>query len=439
MPELAPEEKRIKPRGFLTVRYIHAADLHLDTAFYGIADARLAKLLRKATFTALDRLVQFCESEKPDFLVLAGDIYNQEDCSIKAQLALRDACLSLQRAAVRVFLAHGNHDPLSSRLATVALPDNVTVFGTAPESHVVEKQGAVVAVVHGISHERAGESKNLASLFSRNQAHDCFQLGVLHCAVTGQTGKDRNYAPCSVADLRASGLDAWALGHVHERCVLSPTPFIAYCGNAQGLHINEEGDRGCLLVTVGSTACESKFLPLGQVQWKTLAFDLEGAANVNDVEARLTRLLKDAAAGANNACADIVARVTCTGCTALDAQLRNTDLLQTLKGRLAPYAGSPNIWLKDFRVETSPEIDREQYLLREDLLGCTLQRIDALSKDRAELQSVINAAIGGTPRNASTKKHLAMHTAQLDDEQRLLLLREAERLCITSLARSCHT
>lgn len=68
------------------VRYIHAADLHLDTPFLGLAretaqGEHLARLLREATFTALERLFRLCETEKPHFLVLAGDIYNEENHS----------------------------------------------------------------------------------------------------------------------------------------------------------------------------------------------------------------------------------------------------------------------------------------------------------------------------------------------------------------------
>ena len=218
------------------IRYIHAADLHLDTPFQGLSretaqGGHLARLLHDATFTALERLFGFCEAEKPDFLVLAGDIYNQENYSVKAQLRLRDGCERLNRLGIRVFLAHGNHDPLDSRLNAVEWPDNVTVFGPEPERHLLEKDGRPLAVVHGISHARAREGRNLARFFQRDARYDCFQLGVLHCTVEGESKADR-YAPCSLDDLKSAGLDAWALGHVHERRVLSEAPFIAYPGNA---------------------------------------------------------------------------------------------------------------------------------------------------------------------------------------------------------------
>ena len=80
----------------------------------------------------------------------------------KAQLALRDGCVRLQACGIPVFWAHGNHDPLDSRLKTVDWPDNVTIFGPEPEQHVLYRDGAPLAVIHGISHARIREARNLA-------------------------------------------------------------------------------------------------------------------------------------------------------------------------------------------------------------------------------------------------------------------------------------
>ena len=173
------------------VRYIHAADLHLDTPFQGLAreaaqSGHLSRIMQDATFTALERLFRFCEEKRPDFLVLAGDIYNQENYSAKAQLALRDGCRRLDALGIRVFMAHGNHDPLSSRLTAIHWPENVTVFGPDVESRLVEKDGQPLALVHGISHAGSRENRNLAQLFRRDDTQSVFQLGVLHCTVEGE-------------------------------------------------------------------------------------------------------------------------------------------------------------------------------------------------------------------------------------------------------------
>ena len=417
------------------IRYIHAADLHLDTPFQGLTrtasqGAHLARLLQEATFKAMDRLFRLCESDRPDFLILAGDVYNEENHSVKAQLKLCDGCQRLRDAGVRVFLAHGNHDPLSSRLAAVQWPDNVTIFGPEAESHTVEKDGQVVAVVHGISHAKIKEGRNLARMFRRSQQHQCFQLGVLHCTVEGQSKADR-YAPCSLDDLKNTGLDAWALGHVHERATLSAEPYIAYSGNAQGLHINEPGPRGCLRVTAspqagGTFACREEFVRLGPVQWARVQVDLDNVADLNEVESRTTRALEQAAESTDPGCDALITRVVLRGRTPLDAALRDTANQEDLAERLAHLqTATPSVWLKDMQAETSPAIDRAQYLQREDLLGEALRLSDRKAQSGEALHDVAAPALKQLYDHGQLRHILT----QPDDERMRALLEEAERLC----------
>lgn len=434
------------------IRYIHAADLHLDTPFRGLSreaaqGSHLAQLLHDATFKALERLFRLCEAEKPDFLVLAGDVYNEEDHSVKAQLRLRDGCLRLKAAGIRVFIAHGNHDPLNSMLESIRWPDNVTIFGPEVERHIVEKNGMPLAVVHGISHAKAREGRNLARLFRRDAAYDCFQLGVLHCTVEGENKADR-YAPCSLDDLKNTGLDAWALGHVHERRTLSQDPFIAYCGNSQGLHVNETGPRGCLSVTVhpaeplSGTAnppdehgtvsyhCQADFVRLGPVQWAGLDLGLDGVEHLDQVENRLAQCLDQAAEATEPGCEALLARVRLHGRTSLDAALRDTGNQEDILERLGHLAsGTPGVWVKDLRVDTNPPVDSAQYLQREDLLGEALRLALRMSESHEALQEVGGPALFPLFGHTQLRKILA----QPDDDQMQALLEEAQRLCIDLL------
>ena len=420
------------------VRYVHAADLHLDTPFQGLSrelvrEGQLSRLMQEATFTALNRLFRLCEEQQPDFLVLAGDIYNQEQYSVRAQLALRDGCIRLRESGIRVFVAHGNHDPLSSRLSTVDWPDNVTIFGPEPERHLLKKNGLPLAVVHGISHARDKESRNLARLFRRDDGQEVFQLGVLHCTLDNLAKSDR-YAPCSLDDLRQSGLDAWALGHIHQRTIWNETPFMAYSGNTQGLHINESGPRGCLLVTArsqdGGWRCSADVHALAPVQWESLTLNVDGAETLDDVDRRLSQLLEEAADSLNSACEALLARVILSGRTVLDNELRDPATLADLQERMGYLAAaSPRVWLKDLLPETRPLADRGEYLQREDLLGETLRLAQSLRQDPQRLREVSHAAL--TPLFGHNRLRHVL--SQPDEAETLQLLEEAERLCMDLL------
>lgn len=361
-----------------SVKYLHAADLHLDAAAKGSVchfSEDSAKIVAEATFTALDRLVRVAKSEKPDFVVLAGDIYNEEDYSLKAQLALRDACKSLNESAIPVFVACGNHDPASSRRMALEWPDNVIFFGENAESFPIyknDKNDRPFALVHGISHIHSDEGRNLAKLFRRDENASCFQLGVLHCSI-GNGPKDR-YAPCSLEDLIKSGMDAWALGHAHIRQIVSEKPFIAYSGNTQGLHINESGPKGCYLVTAtprdGGYECSAKFCQLGPAQWETLELDVSCAATLDEIERKVEKGLADLSESLPPECATLFARLSLSGVTDLDALLRRPETLEAIEERLRYFANrTPSVRIRDFSLATRGAPQTENLLARDDLAG----------------------------------------------------------------------
>lgn len=426
------------------VRYVHAADLHMDAAFRGISreasGADLAARLHAATFTALERLIALCEKEKPDFLVIAGDIYNQEDHSLKAQMALRDGCERLAARGIRVFLAHGNHDPLPSRLRALRWPANTVVFGDDVESHVVTREGLPVAVVHGISHATAREARNLALAFSRldmtahakdEDARRCFQLGVLHCTLEGMRAE--RYAPCSLDDLKAANLDAWALGHVHERRTVCEAPFVAYPGNMQGLHINEPGPRGCLLVTAtpvdGSSpgfSCAAAFHSLAPLQWASVDVDVDSCVHLDKVEAAVRDAMEKAGASTDTACGTLVVRARLTGRTELDGALRAADAAELAERLRETASGQPLVWLKDIVVDTGQWLNMEDLLQREDLLGEILRLARHLREHPENMNALTEETLAPLFRHAKARKALLP-----PDEAALeALLDEARHLCI---------
>ncbi len=447
------------------IRYIHAADLHLDAAFKGVRSqvgqagslpASLEQCLTAATFTALDNLVALCERERPDFLLLAGDIYNEEDQSLKAQLALRDACVRLQKISLPVYIVHGNHDPLSSRLKMIAWPENTHIFGAEMEHHLLqcpgnlgnfdraEAEGQVLAVIHGISHNSTREGRNLAKSFSRlgGEQEHVFQVGLLHCAVESVPHAER-YAPCTLKDLEQSGLDAWALGHVHERRVLSIKPFVAYAGNTQGLHINEQGPRGCYLITAtpkimgsgqNSFAISEEFHALAPVLWEKIDLALDGVEQVTQVEERIQETLEAVAASASVQDKAIMVRINLTGHTVLDGDLRYKDFCQQLcqrfqheghEAEVVQNLGQTLVWLKDIVVDTQPVLAMDELRKRDDLLGETLRLGQHLQQDSKDGQDFVLSTLAPLYGHVRAKAVL-----QAPQEQEITaLLEDAARLC----------
>ncbi|MET0794600.1 MAG: metallophosphoesterase, partial [Polyangiaceae bacterium] len=60
------------------MKFVHAADLHLDSPLAGLSKYEGAPVeqIRGATRRALENLVKLCIAEHAELLVIAGDLYD---------------------------------------------------------------------------------------------------------------------------------------------------------------------------------------------------------------------------------------------------------------------------------------------------------------------------------------------------------------------------
>src|SRR6056297_3516399 len=94
------------------MKFIHAADIHLDSPFIGLTarDEACAAALRDATRAAFANLVQAAIEHAVDFVLIAGDLYDGDWRDYTTGLFFVGEMARLERAGVPVFLVHGNHD-----------------------------------------------------------------------------------------------------------------------------------------------------------------------------------------------------------------------------------------------------------------------------------------------------------------------------------------
>lgn len=229
-------------------RFIHAADIHLDSPLRGLESYEDAPVdeIRNATRRAFDNLVTLAMEEEVRFVLLAGDLYDGDWKDYNTGLFFTDRMGRLKRQGIKVFLVSGNHDAQSRISQHLQPPDNVTILSARkPETILLDDIGAAI---HGQGYASRAVTENLAQHYP--QYHPgYFNIGLLHTGLNGREGHEP-YAPCSLDDLKSKGYDYWALGHVHQREVVCEDPWILFPGNLQGRHIRETGAKGATLVTV---------------------------------------------------------------------------------------------------------------------------------------------------------------------------------------------
>ena len=374
--------------------FVHAADLHLDTPFEGVAKAapEVGDALREASLEAWDELVRVTLEAGAAFLVLAGDIYDGAERGVRAQLRFRRGLERLSEHGVRAFIVHGNHDPLGGWSAVDQWPEGVHTFGAnAVEAVPVEIDGRPAATVHGLSYGRRETSENLALRFKRGEGEG-LHVGLLHANV-GSNPEHAPYAPCSLADLRAAQLDYWALGHIHRRREVSRDPWVMYPGDTQGRSPKpaESGAKGALVVEVGgSTVREARFVATDTVRFAQSELDIAG---LDDVVALRAALLEaaDTLRGEHEG-RGLLVRVRLQGRGPVHGLLRApravADLVEELRDEWG--GATPFLWIESLRDETRSPLDHDEIRKRGDFSAELLALAEGLREDGERREALLS-------------------------------------------------
>lgn len=426
-------------------RFIHAADLHLDSPFAGMSSVpdRLREHLQQSTFAALNHLVELAIAEQPDFIVISGDVYDASDSSLRAQLRLREAWELLGRHGIPVYVIHGNHDPLNAGRLRLAHPEHVTVFGPAAESVTALRRsdGEPVAVITGISYPTSAVTENTSLQFRRDPSCSLFHIGLLHANVEGQEGHDA-YSPCSLRDLQQSGYDYWALGHIHKRQILHEAPWIVYPGNPQGRSLKETGPKGCYVVDVnGHGEARLSFRALDTVRWQEAELSIEGLANeeqLRDLAEELLEELREQSSGRVQ-----IVRLVLSGRGPLHAMLQTgtegEELIQELRRKEsrrlegeAPGLGpsAPVVWPAGLKVRTGADLDPEAMRQEDSFLGELLRMADLAEREEELLEQIMGSALAAVGED----RRLRMLVRELGTEDQKALVRQAAEMAVSLLA-----
>ena len=409
-------------------RFIHAADLHLDSPLQGLEahEGAPVDVLRGATRRALENLVILSIDEQVDFLVIAGDIYDGDWKDYSTGLFFRGQMARLKDKDIPVYLIAGNHDAASVISKKLSLPDNVHVFSTRrAESMEVPD---LPAVIHGRGFPHRAVPENLAIDYP-TAAPGKFNLGLLHTSLTGRPGHD-TYAPCSEQDLRNKDYGYWALGHIHQPEVISEEPWIVFAGNCQGRHARETGPRGCRLVTVNNSleVENANWHTLDVVRWRALEVDLGGADK--EIEA-LQRIRESLSAAVSDAEGRLVAtRITLTGATSLNGAFhRDAQRLRAEVLALAQDFGEESVWIERIKTATSAVYDLRQLAERDALTKIVLETLNEATQGLEALPDDVTEMLGVLPPEVRTEvegEWDAEVRAGLIDEVRAIILEALE-------------
>ena len=365
------------------MRFLHAADVHLDSPLLGLDQYEGAPLeaLRGATRRALAGLVQLAIAERVDFVILAGDLYDGDWQDYNTGVYFAQRMRELERAGIPVFLIRGNHDAESRITSQLTLPPNVHTFSTEqPETKTLD---SCHVALHGQSFARQAEPRNLA-LHYPPPLSNYFNIGVLHTSLNGREDH-ASYAPCTVDDLVNRHYDYWALGHVHKReTVRSERPRIEFPGNIQGRHARETGAKGCLLVTVHGQQVTAEFRPLDVIRWQVVAVRAAETDAADDLWPQIQSALTAAIDGAEGRLVAARLEITCRAAVRAAVAADPAQLRAELVARF-----EKEVWVEKIQWKQLPELTAATPVLAEDATSELQSVLSSLQADAATAQQLM--------------------------------------------------
>ena len=368
-----------------SVTFIHAADLHLGAPFKGLrtSSGKWARRMMEAIPEAYERVIDAALEHAVDFVVIAGDIFDLAHPSYADYSCFVDGLERLDAAGIPVYFCTGNHDPYTSwQHAYGKLPENAHMLpaGDDPGYFVFTRDGEPLVLVggRGYYHQTWPYGTSIAAGITRAAGEEVvgvqppFAVGVLHTGLDVDPIK----APVDPAELLASGMDYWALGHVHTPKVYGDdNPRISFSGCIQGRAMKDVGARGVNLVTLSQGAPNRlEFIPTASVVWERVKVDVSACETLSDmayaVKEELFRLNGAAA------CDEMIERITLSGVTPLHQVLRQPGVLEDLRQRINE---SYDRFFCDALIDrTAMPVDREK-LMAEGLFPAVFLQVSEKS------------------------------------------------------------
>lgn len=381
------------------MRFLHIADVHLDTPFAGRSD-EVRDRLRQASRDALARCVDVAVGEQADAVLIAGDLFDRTHLSFETERFLMARLRELADAGIQVVYVTGNHDPGNAvRAGGLDWPGNVTVIaGEEPVAVTIQgRDGRPAGHVTGAGHATGQVDTDLSRRLQPVADTPLPQVALLHTLVASVAGSTvhHRYAPSELEHLRGAGFHYWALGHVHQRQELSADPPVQYCGNLQGRDPRETGAKGGLLVDIGDPGHPViEFRELSPVRWERLAVETLADARTLD------ELAGEAEAGWELARSDDpggrgtewMVAVDLAGPSPLWRQLRDPEELDTLADEVAGRLGALGCEVRAHRVHSPARV--ADHAGRQDALGAAL-RLCAEVRDGSERLGLTDTDLAG--------------------------------------------
>jgi len=200
-----------------TIRFAHLADLHLG----GWREKNLTHL----NFITFQKTIAKIIEEKVDFVIFAGDIFNNALPPIELVNSVVKELMKLKKAEIPLYVIGGSHDYSFTGKSYIDLLESAHVLIDVSKYKLVDKEKIALeffkdnsgANISGILGKKNGLDKNIYSnLNSHTLSKENFNIFVFHTTLDDIKPDFLKHSKSEVnSSYLPQGFDYYAGGHVH--------------------------------------------------------------------------------------------------------------------------------------------------------------------------------------------------------------------------------
>ena len=267
------------------IKIIHAADLHFDTPFQDVSKEQ-SNINREELKEVFLNIINFAKENSVDILLLAGDIFDNFTVS-RQTLHFLENCFDKIKNT-RIFISPGNHDPYgqNSFYKLINFPSNVHIFKGKIEKVYIKELNLNVWGA-GFNDKFVRDSLLNTPQYSKEQIN----IMVMHGDVTSGTS---DYNPIRLEQIKTSGMDYIALGHVHgfSNIKKEGNTCYAYSGCPQGRGFDELNDKGIIYGYVYKGSTDLSFVKTSKREYIQTSVDITDVFGYNELREKIVQSIE---------------------------------------------------------------------------------------------------------------------------------------------------
>lgn len=278
MPAEEAELTGLKEKGRQILKFIHTADLHLDSAMESNFTPEQARIRRDELLDTFDRMIEFAAQNRVRAVLISGDLFDRPHNRRSAKKRVLEGIGA--HPEIDFLYLKGNHDNVDflSETDPSAVPENLKLFSTSEWTSYDYDE----AVISG-REITADNIRTLPDSLVLDRART--NIVMLHGQETGSVVSTDRTEVISLPAFAGKNIDYMALGHIHSfmQGKIDDRGTWCYPGCPEGRGFDECGRKGFCLLDVHDGQIDVQFIPFARRTLHEVNVDITGTETMREV------------------------------------------------------------------------------------------------------------------------------------------------------------